>query len=217
MKDERTFDPKRDYPKSVLSYARVSPLLGVFQAFVWLAWYLNFVEYLKSLFVYFSSEGNKTYARSVAIDTYMVLKWGLLLFLIVWEVDHLLARWVISYMISSAFFSYFYYHVWQETPNQLAHAHKLRRTLSFILSLFFSLFGYAYIIWVGFRDQIDWGREGSAHFSDALLLSLANAFTAGFVNVSPITESAQLLLAGEILFVFGFVVVVIVNSIPSGK
>lgn len=217
MTQREVIDPACDRPASVTSYARTSPLLGAFQVLIWIGWLLNAIEYLKRIFVAVAPAQYKVFARSLAIDFYMVIKWAVLAVFIYYDIDQTAARWLMSYMIVSALFSYFYYHVWRETPHALLHVQQLRRTLSFILSLFFSLVAYAYLIWSGYRDQIEWVLPGKPEFTDALLLSFANAFTAGFTAVAPLTREAQLLLAGETLFVFGFVVIVIANSVPTGK
>jgi len=205
----------RDLPVRPMTYVETGYLLVFAQAVVRVLWLLNIIEYWKILFMLLGgSRQQSRAARSLAIDTFMLLKWVVLACFVWFEIKGTVAQYLIGYLIGSVFFSYFYYHVWQVPSHRDSHARQIRRTLAFMLSFFFVIAGYAYIFMAGYADDFAWPEEGGANFGNAMLLSLSNAFTGSFGLVQPLTASARWVLAGEMIFIFGFLAIVIVNSIP---
>ncbi|KNG94565.1 hypothetical protein [Pseudaestuariivita atlantica] len=207
--------PFGDRPESPAPYLKLSPLLALGQSLVWLLWHLSLIEYWKAAWIAFGRDRAGRYlARSVAIDSFMGLKWLALILLVWFGVEAQWGRWGVSYLIGSALFSYFYYHVWRAPPKSDSHAFQLRRTMTFLLSFFFGIAGYAYILFFGYRDAITWPGS-TPTYTDALLMSLSNAFTASFADFPVTDDAVRRILAGEVLFVFAFLVIIVVNSVPS--
>lgn len=205
----------RDLPDDPRGYFRDSFLLGLVQTAIFGMWIANAIEYWKALLVW--SAGTPDQARrlrSVAIDTYMVFKWFAVTVLVFGGVEHRAGRLLATYLIASSLFSYFYYHVWKKPSRRHSHRRQVRRTMAFVLSFFFGIFSYAYILWSGYRDAIAW-PVSPPRFSDALLMSLSNAFTANFAAFETVGDGVRWVLAGQMLFVFAFLVIVVVNSVPS--
>lgn len=207
--------PFSDRPNSPRGYLRLSPLLAFGQGLIWLMWHANLIEYWKSAWILILGRRIGGHmARSMAIDSYMLLKWFILIALIGLGIGTMAGRLFISYLIGSALFSYFYYHVWRPPPEKDSHAFQLRRTMTFLLSFFFGIVGYAYILFFGHRQAISW-PSSTPKFEDALLMSLSNAFTASFAGFPVHDDAVRRVLAGEVLFVFAFLVIIVVNSVPS--
>ena len=205
-----------DAPQSPRIMAQTSYLLAGFQALIIVLWFLSAVEYLKVAFMRRFDEGkDRLVARSHAIDAYMAFKWALVLFFTVFKIDSFVTRFVIFYLIFSTIFSYFYYHIWRENIYEFDQYSQHRRTAAFIFSFFFGIFCYAYLFRFSFSEEIVWPNSTGPTFTDALLLSFSNAFTAGFANFVPLTASVRWVMASETLFVFIFLVVVIINSMPA--
>jgi len=204
-----------DRPLSPTAYLRVSPLLVVSQGVVWLLWHISLIEYWKAAWiVVFKNCLSTQLARSFAIDSYMILKWTVLATLVYFEIGSRVAILFMSYLTASTLFSYFYYHVWRPPTGVDSHTSQIRRTVTFLLSFFFGIVAYAYILFFEFRAQIEWPVQ-PPRFEDAILMSLSNAFTASFASFPVHDDTLRCVLAGEVIFVFTFLVIVIVNSVPT--
>lgn len=205
-----------DMPASPGKLIRHSLILAGFQLLIRLLWYLSVIEYWKILVMSFAAPGPaRRRARSLAIDIYMILIWVVLAALILGETHTLWARFLVSYLIASSLVSFFYYHVWKPEPPRRSYRSQLRRTAGFVLSFSFGVFGYAYLFSAGHADAIEWPNGNDFAFSDALLLSLSTAFTSSFGAFELKSEAVRWVAAGEMLFVFGFVAIIVVNSLPS--
>lgn len=207
--------PLDDRPLNPTAYVRVSPLLVVSQGVVWLFWHISLIEYWKAAWIIiFKRYLSGQLARSFAIDTYMILKWTVLATFVYFEIDTRAALMFVSYLMASTLFSYFYYHVWRPPTGGESHTAQIRRTVTFLLSFFFGIVAYAYILFFGYRAQIEWPVQ-PPRFEDAILMSLSNAFTASFASFPVHDDTLRRVLAGEVIFVFTFLVIVIVNSVPT--
>lgn len=206
----------KDRPAHPKEFVDISILLAGAQCIIWLCWCLSLIEYLKVLLMSVAPVGRRRHARSFAIDIYMLAKWVLLGFLVWFEASSAAAIYIASYMIAGTFFSYFYYHVWRTPSHNDSHRRQLRRSVAFLLSFLFGLFAYAYIYRFGYTEAITW-PQAQATFTDALLMSMANAFTASFAAAEPVGQTVRYVMAGQMMFVFGFLVIVVVNSVPSRR
>lgn len=204
-----------DMPASPVALVRHSLILALFQLLIRLLWHLSVIEYWKVLVMAFAPPGlGRMRARSLAIDIYMIFIWVVLIALILSETHGLLARMLVSYLIASSLVSFFYYHVWKPEQAQRSYRNQLRRTSGFVLSFFFGMVGYAYLYIAGHADAIGWPDAADFTFSDALLLSLSTAFTSNFGAFELQSDAVRWVAAGEMLFVFGFVAIIVVNSLP---
>ena len=234
---------KADFPENPLRYFRYSPLMGLFQSMVFLVWWLSLIEYIKLFASWlawrsaevayrtrdfseqrraaqytsghrFALKRVKT-ARSFAIDLYEVGKWAVVIWFVVFSIQNRFALILIVYLLASNLFSHFYYHIWHENSlkGKIGALQSRRRFLSFVLALVFSFVAYSYVFSV-FRCSFDW-PEG--HFStiNSLFFSISNAFTLVYGDTGPNDASGYYLAASQVAYTFFFVVIIIVQSIPT--
>ena len=188
-------------------------------------WALNLVEYVKDLFAWMLSKikrrelsvGETKIAKNIAIDSFLVAKW-LFVFIAIWSSwTGLWAALVIWYLIASNLFTYFYHHVW---GNGFALSDgtdsQRRRFINFLLALVFYIVCYAYLYQHQYSAVIAW-PDDLVDTTNALYLSIANAFTLTYGGFSPLSQTARMLFASELINTFFFFAIIIVNSIPIGQ
>ncbi|MEG3620153.1 hypothetical protein V5T82_16940 [Magnetovibrio sp. PR-2] len=216
-------DTKDDYEKnSKYKYGFIYPTA---KSIITLLRLLNLIEWLKVFSGYFylfcngedaSKDGDRK-AKSIAIDVYMILKWGLVLFAIYYQVSSTIMGYVIWYLIASNLFSYFYYHAWSGIlPVKKDLPHQQRRFLAFMLSLAFYLVCYAYLYEYQYSDLIAW-PDGCVNTTNALYLSVATAFTLTYGGFQPLVQEARVLFASELINTFFFFVIILSKSIPDSE
>lgn len=184
---------------------------------------LNFVEYVKKVFSWVVSkyrrralsEDETISVKNFAIDCFMIAKW---LFVILAIIFGFSAKWielVIWYLIASNLFTYFYYHVWgsgfalrDDVDSQR------RRYVNFLLSLGFYIVCYTYLYQFRYALEIGWPGD-VVDTVNAVYLSVANAFTLTYGGFLPLSQTARVLFATELINTFFFFTIIIVNSVPS--
>lgn len=192
---------------------------------VWVLYRLNLVEHVKELCAWmFSrikrrslSDDERKAAKNFAIDLFLIVKWLVVVLAFSCEWTGLWAELLVWYLIAANLFTYFYHHVW---GNGFALSDDLdsqrRRYVNFLLSLAFYVVCYAYLYEFHYASEIGW-PDNLIDTTNAIYLSIANAFTLTYGGFSPLSQTARVLFASELINTFFFFTIIIVNSIPSGR
>ncbi len=211
-----------DRPDSPLEALPSKIILSLFQAVVWLFWWLSLVEHLKALSIFLgtklvksSTEDARYLApRSIAIDLYEILKW---ISLISFFMSENISIWMVVitfYLLASNLFSHFYYHLWRHVPvNEISHQQMQRRFASFLLAFTFAIVAYG-LIYYSMPEQILW-PEASVSVQNALYMSSANTFTLTYGDAGPVSSAARALFVSQVIYAFVFVVMIISKSLPG--
>jgi len=75
---------------------------------------------------------------------------------------------------------------------------------------------YAYLYQFQYAQQIGW-PENVIDIMNALYLSISTAFTLTYGGFTPLTQTARVLFATELINTFFFFTIIIVNSVPSNQ
>ena len=152
---------------------------------------------------------------NIAIDVYQVFKFGVLLLLWFCEINSLLSKLIIYYLLISNLFTYFYYHVWGSKYNQRLDRDTLnRKFMNYLLAISFYLLCYAYLYEIHYSHMISW-PESVVDTTNSIFLSVANAFTLTYGGFSPLTQEIRVVFMSELINTFLFFTVIITNSIPN--
>lgn len=175
-------------------------------------YYTNLVEGFKYILGKFNKKEEKKF-RSIGIDIFIVAKWLFLMLLWFYKVDSTWAIIIISYLIWTNLFTYFYYHVWKE--NGIIDAHrKRRRFINLILAYTFSIFAFAFLFEIGFSDCFSIIKEIKGEPS-YLLYSIYNSLFANYDVISPINNIGYILSGVQLSITFIFISIILTNSIPE--
>ncbi|WP_151899226.1 hypothetical protein [Vibrio mediterranei] len=195
----------------------------LFDSVVRFAYYCNLVELFKFLAklcvgVYKKGEASiedQVQACNIAIDTYQIFKWVALLVLWKLDVKHQAALMATYYLLASNLFTYFYYHVWGSRYKQRVDRETLnRKFLNAMLAISYYLACYAYLYHVHFSSEIVW-PENLVDSTNAIYLSVANAFTLTYGGFSPLTQEIRMVFMSQLINTFLFFTIIISNSIPN--
>lgn len=184
---------------------------------------VNAVEYLKQVFAWTYrrykrrglTEEEIIAAKNVAIDSFMALKWLIVAGAICFGCQSFMMLFVVWYLIASNLFTYFYYHVWGSGfALRVDLDSQRRRYVNFVLSLAFYIVCYAYLFQFQYSVEIQW-PDRLVDTTNAIYLSIANAFTLTYGGFAPKSQTARILFASELINTFFFFTIIISNSIPS--
>lgn len=156
---------------------------------------------------------------NVWIDSFVVLKWLIVLALLLASQGGWVAAILMVYLLFFNLFSYFYYHGWgsQYQPPRLSRdeglARDRRRLISFLLAFMFSIFGFAYLYAIQIPSRLEWPSE--PNLLDAVYLSISNSFTLTYNGFQPRDQVSRGILLLQLINVFVFLTVLIGNAIPS--
>lgn len=185
---------------------------------------LNLVEHVKTLAFWLVSkiskrplsEDEEISARGIAIDCFIIAKWLFVGWAIASGATQQWVAVVVWYLIASNLFTYFYYHVWKSGFAQRNDiGSQRRRYVSFLLSIGFYLACYAYLYQYQYTQHISW-PGGVVDTTNAFYLSIANAFTLTYGGFSPLSQTARVVFASELINTFFFFTIIVVNSVPTG-
>ena len=194
--------------------------------FTWIIrtlYWMNIVEYVKLLSVCILSVAvsreltseDKRATAGIGIDIYQVAKFSVILLLLGYSVRDAWAEYITYYLISSNAFTYFYYHAWGSQYSQRNDlAGQRRRLLNFLLAITFYILCYAYLYQAHFAQYIIWPQE-EIDTTNALYLSVANAFTLTYGGFAPKAQIVRVLFITELVNTFFFFTLLVANSIPS--
>jgi len=197
-----------------------------FDSLVRLLYYCNLVEFFKFLAKLCTGVLHKRSAEelsstgiirscNIAIDIYQVFKFGALFLLWVCDVNSLFSKIIVYYLLFSNLFTYFYYHVWGSKFGQRVDRDTLnRKFLNSLLAITYYLLCYAYLYEVHYSQMISW-PESVVDTTNAIFLSVANAFTLTYGGFSPLNQSIRVVFMSELINTFLFFTVIITNSIPN--
>lgn len=187
-----------------------------------LVW-LNADELLKKLGIYFISsaarENDDTLktCRNAIIDCFILAKWTfiLLAFLNSWSND--LVFWVTWYLLATNVFGYFYHHAWGSPhKRQYDTLSQRRRFVNFLLAIGFYIMCYAHLYMNFYALDIGWTEDG-VNKTDAIYLSVANAFTLTYGDFRALTQTARVVFMSELITTFIMLTIVLANSVPDGS
>lgn len=150
------------------------------------------------------------------IDAFVVTKWALLL--VAWRLSiaNVLVVAALVYLLIWNSVTYFYYHLWiVELPKErIASAHRdRRRFISLVFAMAFSMAVYAYLYDVVVGAGFEWPANISRWVS-AVTYSIGNALTSQAGGLHPVTGTAYLVGASQLVFTFGFVAMLLSSSLP---
>lgn len=183
---------------------------------VCLGYYTNAVEGLKYLFGLFSkNDSDKIRLKNIAIDVFVIIKWALVIFLWIKRIDSIIFISVVSYLIWTNLFTYFYYHVW-DIKGKMNRHRKRRRFVNLLLAILFSNFAFGYIYDLGFSGhfKVTEGFEGEISY---LLYSSYNSVIGDYQFIEPIDNIASILTIIQITITFVFATIILSNSIPENN
>jgi hypothetical protein len=157
--------------------------------------------------------------RNIAVDVFIVFKFLVVVFLWIFNINIPIITSFVVYLLFMNSFTYFYYHVWEESAilNQYLTVHRVRRRfISLTSSIAYMVFTYGYLYCVPFATQYNWGSQYPSYIK-ALLFSISNSFNGGYNGVTPSTELGEIIKAIQIVFVFVFIAIILARSIPQGN
>jgi hypothetical protein len=173
---------------------------------------MNLVEGFKWLLGKLTKDKKRAY-KNFAIDTFILLKWifiGLIWFL---KAQSLSLTIIVSYLIWTNLFTYFYYHVW--TSNKIEETERnQRRFINLILAFAYSNVSFAYLYSLPFNSSFSITTGFDGHFSFLLFSSYNSLFSDyNFITVADLTGSIITVLQLTITFIFASII--LSKSIPE--
>lgn len=185
--------------------------------------YMSVVEHFKNLAVWCNRKLRKDDitsdeirdVKNIAIDIFIVAKWVFIIAVIALEINRPAIKYIVVYLIAANLFTYFFHHVWQNGFSKRSDIESQRRRfVSFVLSLGFYLVCYAYLYEFHYASEIMW-PDNVIDTTNAVFLSIANAFTLTYGGFAPETQTVRVIFATELINTFFFFVIIVVNSIPN--
>lgn len=179
--------------------------------------YLNLVEFFKWISKKILSH-DLILASRIGIDTFIILKWIIVILFWSLKINSSFVNFVIWYLIATNLYTYFYYHSWTKDLNSASFdfVRIKRRFLNLILAISYNILCFAYLIAVPFAKNFKWTNELTTT-KDALLFSTANSLTVDYNSVQVITSTGGTLTLIETVLSFIFFTIILSNSIPQIK
>lgn len=149
---------------------------------------------------------------SIAIDVFVVFKWGLLAYLWTYGIDHPLATVTVFYLIGSNIFTYFYYHIWRD-PYDTGDENLRRRFINLMIALAYNAVCYAYLYNIPFhQDYILTASVGPTMAS--AMLSVAQSLLVDFPPFAATTPTGHVVAMSQTFTVFLFITIILSASVP---
>ena len=195
------------------------PLYVAAAAFMRAAQWVSLVEVCKRVAWKVFSVTTPDQKRRIAnwtIDSFVIAKWILLL--VAWRLSAsncLVVAAIVCLLIWNSI-TYFFYHLWiVEVPKErIASAHRERRRfISLVLAMAYSMTAYAYLYDVVVSAGFEWPPDVSRWIA-AMTFSIGNALTSQAGGLRPLTGTAYLIGASQLVFTFGFVAMLLSSSLP---
>jgi hypothetical protein len=179
-----------------------------------IGFYTNAVEGFKYIFSLLGKDkvqSNKL--KGIAIDLFVILKWILVVALWQMRVDSIWVIGIISYLVWTNLFTYFYYHVW-DIKGKMNQHRKRRRFINLILAILFSNVSFGYLYDLGFSNHfsVKEGFEGELSY---LLYSSYNSVIGDYQFIQPINNIGSSIASVQIALTFIFATIILSNSIPD--
>lgn len=179
--------------------------------------YFNLVEIYKIILVKLFSNKNSLSVNRFAIDSFIILKWILVILLIHFEVNNCIITLIVWYLLYSNLYTYFYYHIWfNDTANDQYNTPERirRRFVNLLTSIGFSNLCFAYLYRFPYLVEFEWS-EKIPLTTKAIWFSFANSLTASYEFVKPITKNGVDLTITQLIISFIFLTMILGNSIPK--
>lgn len=179
--------------------------------------YLNLVELYKHLLVSIFKNQNKFTVNRIAIDSFIIIKWVIMIVLLKYHVNNIGITIVVWYLLFSNLYTYFYYHIWyNDTANDQHNTPERirRRFLNLLTSIGFSNLCFAYLYRLPYLKEFEWS-EKIPLTTKALWFSFANSLTASYEFVKPISKDGVNLTIMQLIISFVFLTMILGNSIPK--
>lgn len=198
-------------------------IVTLFDFLVGALYRVNAVEYVKlfSVWVHTKILGRKLSAEDeraasgIGIDVFQIIKFSVIIVFLTCGVQASWAEYITYYLISSNVFTYFYYHIWGSKHAQHDDLDSQRRRfLNFLLAITFYILCYAHLYQHHYTHYIIWPDE-LVDTTNAIYLSVANAFTLTYGGFAPKEQIARVLFMTELINTFLFFTIIVSNSIPS--
>ena len=157
------------------------------------------------------------YARTAA-DLFIILKFLFILLLLVFGVS---ARWatvVVWYLITANLYTYFYRHVWHDSAFRTIHLtmeRQRRKFLNLLLAFIYSNLCFAYLYYLPYSKQMNWGQEASVTFLHSFWFSMSNSIAANYSVVLPLTGFGNSIAMIQLVITFIFITIILSRSVPQ--
>lgn len=179
--------------------------------------YFNLVEIYKKILVNLFSNYNSLSVNRLAIDSFIIIKWILIILLIHYKVSNCIITFFVWYLLYSNLYTYFYYHIWfNDTANDQYNTPERirRRFINLLTSIGFSNLCFAYLYRFPYLSEFEWS-EKIPLTTKAIWFSFANSLTASYEFVKPITKDGVDLTITQLIISFIFLTMILGNSIPK--
>lgn len=187
--------------------------LPLFSLMVFLLNKINLVEWFKLGAIKIFSKSRKTSTKmlgNIAIDIFILLKY--LFVFIVWVkyAGHFLIISFVIYLLFMNLFTYFYYHVWNQSG--IFDIDRMRRRfLALMLSFVFSIFCFTYLTEVAFFNEFVWPENLDSY--TALKNSFNNTFALG--SIEPTSTLGEFINYAQKIHSFIFLSIILTTSVPK--
>lgn len=183
--------------------------------------YLSLVELFKFVFVKIFSDStsilNKVKFSRLGVDTFIILKWTLVIILLRYSINNPFLTFLIWYLLLTNIYTYFYYHIWKTeslNPDNFSIDRVRRRFITLLLSIGFSNLCFAYLYRLPYVAEFKWSNDTPLNIK-SLWFSYANSITADYEYVKPITELGINLTITQLIISFIFLTIILAKSIPQ--
>lgn len=180
---------------------------------------ISLVEWCKEFSAKFARKDDLEHIirnKSIAIDIFILVKWLLISCFWFWGFTSFWAQAITIYLIITNFHSYFFHHVWNSFQVVKNIERAKRRFVALLLAVLFSNFSFAYLFSTPYKDSFKWSGSDSQFFQ-SIQLSFSNSLTGSNTWVSPENEFGQIILLIQLLVSFGFISIILSNSIPNAE
>lgn len=175
-------------------------------------YYTNLVEGFKYLIGLLGKNKERKF-KNFAIDLFIVLKWILIGAIWLFDKSNLFLTVLVSYLIWTNLFTYFYYHVWA-TPKKIKSDRIQRRFISLFLAFAYSNFSYAYLYHSYFKRHF-MVSEGFDRKLSFLNYSNFNSLFSEYSIISPIDNTGYILTFSQLAITFIFASIILSKTIPE--
>lgn len=163
-----------------------------------------------------SRETQIEYSR-IAVDLFIILKWLFLLVILLTSINKTWVVVVIWYLLITNLYTYFFYHAWSTEillDDKFDVDRIKRRFINLIQAISFSLIGFAYLYYVPYSAELDWGSR-CPNFIYSLWFSISNSLTASYEQVKPITDVGNTVAMIQLVMMFVFLTIIIGGTVPQ--
>ncbi|WP_066839178.1 hypothetical protein [Rufibacter ruber] len=185
--------------------------------------YLSLVEFFKYISIKYFANPNDLQSRitasRLAVDTFIILKWLLLILAMINGWTSIYLTIIVWYLIYSNLYTYFYYHVWSKdsmNTEDFDIDRVRRRFITLMLSIGFSNLCFAYLFRFPYIKNFEWSDKIPLN-TKAIWFSFANSLTANYEYVKPITQNGAVITVTQLIVSFIFLTLILGKSLPQTK